>query len=241
MTADSREVVFSELRKQGIRPIKVVALDGSKANGEVHGMRNRSVFALVTISVIVAATLSFWQGKRGVIVPDTNEVACSPRHQIYGDPATMEMFEHGEFDKVLERPGDRMLAIFAQPGKLMCAKGANPLYLSDSSLRTLTDYAENTLSASDDIIIKETDPREFSELQMIVNGIRSEFRNYLKNGNGSVKSYWRRLNERTAREIQIYERTRVELENEKSLDVWERKNSELRRLGLLTIANSSEE
>ena len=33
--AESREAVFESLRAEGIRPIKVVAADGSKANGEV--------------------------------------------------------------------------------------------------------------------------------------------------------------------------------------------------------------
>ena len=35
MNASSREDVFAELRKRGIKAIKVVAADGSKANGEV--------------------------------------------------------------------------------------------------------------------------------------------------------------------------------------------------------------
>ena len=39
MNASSREEVFTKLRKQGIKAIKVVAADGSKANGEVRGVR----------------------------------------------------------------------------------------------------------------------------------------------------------------------------------------------------------
>ena len=38
MVAQSRDEVFAELRKRGIKAIKVVAADGSKANGEVHGV-----------------------------------------------------------------------------------------------------------------------------------------------------------------------------------------------------------
>ena len=41
MIASSREEVFERLRKQGIKAIKVVAADGSKANGEVRGVRKR--------------------------------------------------------------------------------------------------------------------------------------------------------------------------------------------------------
>ena len=47
MNASSREEVFMELRKRGIKAIKVVAADGSKANGEVRGIRKRSA-AIVT-------------------------------------------------------------------------------------------------------------------------------------------------------------------------------------------------
>ena len=50
----------------------------------------------------------------------------------------------------------------------------------------------------------------------------------------------RRLNERTTQEMHIYERTRRELENEKSEEVWEQKNEALRRIGLRTIANPNE-
>ena len=39
---------------------------------------------------------------------------------------------------------------------------------------------------------------------------------------------------------QIYERTRRELENEKSPEVWDEKNAALHRLGLRTIPNPNE-
>ena len=51
----------------------------------------------------------------------------------------------------------------------------------------------------------------------------------------------RRLNERTAQEMQIYERTRRELENETSPETWESKNEALRRIGLRTIPNPKEQ
>lgn len=78
------------------------------------------------------------------------------------------------------------------------------------------------------------------ELKQIVTGMREEMREYLANGNGTPRSFWRRLNERTLSEMRIYERTRRELENEKSPAVWEEKNEALRRLGLRTIAAPNE-
>ena len=102
MEAESREAVFVTLRARGIKAIKVVAADGSKANGEIRGARKRTIAA----------------------------AASSPRHQIYGDPAIMEGMERGDFAAHLPRAGDQMLAVFAQPGKLMCAKGVNPRLLN---------------------------------------------------------------------------------------------------------------
>ena len=43
MEAGSRDAVFAALRARGIKAIKVVAADGSKANGEVRGIQKRVV------------------------------------------------------------------------------------------------------------------------------------------------------------------------------------------------------
>ena len=57
MDALSRDEVFAALRARGIRPIKVVAADGSKANGEIRGVRKRVVTALVAASVLLTVVL----------------------------------------------------------------------------------------------------------------------------------------------------------------------------------------
>ena len=133
-----------------------------------------------------------------------------------------------------------MLAVFAQPGKLICAKGSNPRRIDEKSYAALEAYTKNELTAENDISIDKAESREITELKQIINGMREEMREYLANGNGTPRSYWRRLNERTAQEIQIYERTRRELEKETSEEVWEQKNDALRRLGLRTIPNPGE-
>ena len=241
MDASSREEVFTILRARGIRPIKVVAADGSKANGEKEEVRRKKeevwrgirLVLLVLFVPLVLVVLVFYQKTPGT---QANPPA-TPRHQIYGDPATMESFERGDFESVLPREGDRLLAIFAQPGRLMCRKGFNPRFLAPQSAAELGGYAERSLSADGDVAIGADDPREVKELKQIVNGMREEMREYLANGNGTPRSYWRRLNERTLQEMQIYERTRRELEKETSHAVWEEKNDALRRLGLRTIPN----
>ena len=57
MEAESREAVFAALREKGIKAIKVVAADGSKANGEVRGYRLRTVIAVAVIAAVLGFAL----------------------------------------------------------------------------------------------------------------------------------------------------------------------------------------
>ena len=240
LDAGSRDEVFEVLRGRSIRPIKVVAADGSKANGEVRGVRRRVVAALVALAALVAGVFAYFGGERTGAATAANSAASAPRHQIYGDPATVEGLERGDFAAHLPRVGDQMLAVFAQPGKLMCARGSNPRRIDEKSYAAFEAYSKNELAAENDIAIEQSDLREITELKQIVNGMREEMREYLANGNGTPRSFWRRLNERTTQEMQIYERTRRDLEKETSEEVWEQKNDALRRLGLRTIPNPGE-
>ena len=242
MEAGSREEVFERLRKDGIKAIKVIASDGSKANGETRSKGRPALVAAAVVTVLVATIAAYIGGSRlsrqelQPVAPDS----MSPRHQIYGDPAIMAEFERGDFSKAFSRTGDRLLAWFAQPGRLMCPAGADPRHVTESTYILLEKFASAELSPDADVSIDQGDSRELRELKMIVNGMRQEMREYLANGNGTPRSYWRRLNERTVREMQIYERTRREMEKETSEEVREQKNEELRRLGLRTIPSQSE-
>ena len=232
MDAESREAVFSALRAKGIKAIKVVAADGSKANGEIRGVRKRMVAGIAVAAAVVAGAVAFFLGERGAPgvgrVPTEN---TAPRHQIYGDPVILADFERGNFDAAFTNRAHQMLAWFAQPGKLMCPKGVDPR-------RMAGEFAAAFGKAScDGIEIGADDLREVQELKQIVNGTYGELADYLANGNGNLRSFWRRLLERTQQEMQIYERTRRELENEKNATIWEQKNDALRRLGLRTIPN----
>ena len=62
MEAESREAVFASLREKGIKAIKVVAADGSRANGEVRGYRLRTVVLVGVIAAVLAGTAAFFVG-----------------------------------------------------------------------------------------------------------------------------------------------------------------------------------
>ena len=243
MDAESREAVFAALRQQGIKAIKVTAADGSKANGEIRGVRKRIVAAIAVVAAVIVGTAAFFLGEsNNRTIEQSNNSLSAPRHQIYGDPVIVEAFEHGRFDAALTNKADRMLAWFAQPGKLMCPKGVDPRRMAAEFAATYCNMSPNWREVSDTSRqLLADDSREVRELKQIVNGMREELREYLANGNGTVRSFWRRLVERTQQEMQIYERTRRELEKETDEAVWERKNEALRRLGLRTIPNPKDE
>ena len=87
--------------------------------------------------------------------------------------------------------GDRLLGVFAQPGRYMCAKGVDPRWLNrmggtgdgkrttSSGTDVLETYAKNELAVEKDIEIADADSREVRELKQIVNGMREEMREYL--------------------------------------------------------------
>ena len=244
MDAESREAVFAALRAQGIKAIKVVAADGSKANGEVRGVRKRVVAAVAVGAAILAGIVAFIIGESSSqTIGRSNSSLSAPRHQIYGDPVIIERFERGDFVNVLTNRADQMLAWFAQPGRLMCPRGVDPRRMAGEFAEAV-DAAWLSAPVAETATVRmdePTDSREVRELKQIVNGMREELREYLANGNGTPRSYWRRLLERTQQEMQICERTRRELENEKRASVWEEKNEALRRLGLRPIPNPKDE
>ena len=101
MEAKCREDVFAALRARGIKAIKVVAGDGSKANGEPARTARPSYWSWVFPSAIFVSLLVLSAGVwRWRISPDDSalesRVSC-PRHQIYGDPAILARFERGDF------------------------------------------------------------------------------------------------------------------------------------------------
>ena len=120
MNASSREEVFATLRAQGVKAIKVVAADGSKANGEVRGVRKRVVAALVILAAVCVGVIAYIGGERtaaanggGVV---DHALTSGTRRQVIGDVAIIEKGIRTGWSEVFEREGDRFLASFAIPG-----------------------------------------------------------------------------------------------------------------------------
>ena len=222
MDAASREAVFESLRARGIKAIKVVAADGSKANGEVKQGSAR-IWKWVAVALLVLMSLVFYLYRSS----RSSHPSATPRHQIYGDPALMEELYESGFAGVFEDMTDRYIAYFAQPGIMpderLLAK-LRPFVLAGTANEHSSGGLDRSVESS----------REVGELRDIVLGMRQEMREFLADGT-SMAEYLNALSERQQEENDIYERVAAELDGEKDESVRERKNAALRTLGLKTV------
>ena len=226
MEAESREVVFEALRKENIRPIKVVAADGSKANGEIRGVRRR-VVGLVAILAAVGAVVVTTLYNRAKPPPAPQFEAEQTRRQVIGDTAVIDKGIATGWSDVFSEEGDRFLASFAIPG------------VKAGQRNTTVEELEAALGRRVDA--KADDGMEARQIKSMVEGMKSEARAYIAAG-GNIVEYGKRLTERQDAEIAIYERTKAEIDRARKtmaeddfLSLWEERNDQLRNLGIKLV------
>ncbi len=242
MEAASREAVFAELRAQGIRPIKVVAADGSKANGEVRGVRRRVVVAAALVVAAAVGGLAYWGGTRSVASEAdgarTRQGAPLPfltdqtRRQVIGDVAVIEKGIRTGWSDVFASEGDRFLASFAIPGVKAGVRSTTVDEIERALKETVPPAAQDSIEAK--------------QIKAMVEGMKDEARSYLKAG-GSVVEYGRRLVERQEAEIAVQKRVEEEVSRAQKtlseadfLGLYEKRNDELRNLGIRPITLDNE-
>lgn len=218
ISAPDRESVFNILKKQGIRPGRVIEVPGFL--NKILGKGKRWI-AIVSLSVLSVATMLFSIQARKERTLIAHEL---PRHQIYGDPAIMAEMESSGYSQVFTHPGERFLAHYAIPGI--------ETYIPKEYMVT-DNMLEDALSNR--IEFRKDDPREWRDLKAIVNGMKAEMQEYLSDKVGTIKSFRLRLNERQEEELQIYRRALNELKNNHDEKLRAERNKSLRAIGLRTI------
>lgn len=221
--AKTKEDVFSSLRAQGIRPIKVWPI-----YSRFHVRKSTLIICLLLVALCVSVyfLLGFSNVRR------SEDLLYSPRHQIYGDPARIEEIESDGYKSILPLQGDRFLAAYAIPGR----------EIPQEYIRLNADMKLAIKKALDNNLeISNKDSREAKELKLIINGMKRELREYLADGSGTIDSYVMRLNERQDEEIRIYERVKSELETVTDPKIREERNASLRAMGLRTVPRSRRE
>ena len=183
--ADTKEDVFADLRKKGIRPIKVWEI------APKHPALRRTIITLAVVAVLAAIAALAWNallGRGGADAPLLAKlVGLSPRDsrpqyedrsQIYGDPGILQTCELKEWSNVFEDEGERFLARFAQPGI--------PVRLAGNAWRKIVADA---LKAKPDLVpVSASDGTEIAKMKRMVNGMKRELAQYVQDG-GTVEEY----------------------------------------------------
>ena len=231
MDAPSREAVFESLRARSIRPIKVVAADGSKANGEQEEGRSKRGKAWRYAAFVVLASfislLSLVSLKS--LLPNGRppapafETAQTRRYPI-GDAAVVEKGILTGWSDVFPEEGERFFASFAVPGVKAGQRN--------------TTVEELSAALKREVATSPGDGMEARQIKAMVEGMKAEARAYVAAG-GNLVEYGRRLTERQDAEIAIYERTKADLEAARAsksegdlVAYWEALNDRLRNLGI---------
>ena len=238
MDAESREAVFVALRQQGIKAIKVVAADGSKANGEIRGSKRVVAFAvlsalcLVLSAVMVGRGLRPRRGEPGVFALPLDDTT---RRQIIGDTAIIEKGIRTGWADVFELEGERFLASFAIPG---VPAGQRSTTVEDIQKALDAPWRE----VSDTPRQLSSDSIEARQIRAMVEGMKDEARRFVKAG-GSIAQYGRLLVQRQEEEIAYYNRAKAEIEAAQKAkmpaaqlnDLWEKRNESLRQMGVKLV------
>ena len=235
MDAPSREAVFESLRARGIRPIKVVAADGSKANGEKEEGRRKkeegkawryaAAAAVVLASFISLLSLLSLKSllPSGSPPAPAFETAQTRRYPI-GDAAVVEKGILTGWSDVFPEEGERFFASFAVPG------------VKAGQRNTMVEELSAALKR--EVAASPGDGMEARQIKAMVEGMKVEARAYVAAG-GNLVEYGRRLVERQEAEIAIYERAKADLDAARStksegdlVAYWEALNDRLRNLGI---------
>lgn len=226
IAASSKEEVYRKLKAEGVHPFNVAVAPGLLNRVQQIGKRGLAIVILALVSVALAVAL----GRARSGVGASSPAQSTARHQLYGDPAVVEeMFATG-FANVFTHPGERFLAYYAQPGRII----AIPKQLTAELFAPNAGIGDRFASCLTNVIaLVEGEPPEHAEIKRMVNGLKSEMREYV--AECPVREYVRRLDERQREEEMIYNRAVNELGNVSDPKLYEERNRALRELGLRTI------
>ena len=239
MSAPSREFVFEDLRKRGIKAIKVVSKsdpDGVKAVKRKWHKIALTVSALTGVCVGASFwTLGRWSASfESYLRKDGSEgrgkklhrAEPMSRRQIMGNQELVATALTNEVKYLFANNAEIYLAAYAQPGKAV-----SPLIVSV----TANEFEEALRSP---IFTFPDESTECVELKRIVAGMKEELKMFLASG-GTIPDYINRLNQRQEMEIDYREKAEDDLYNaikemntEKAYEAWEQKNAWLTTMGI---------
>lgn len=240
IAAPSRPAVYTELKKQGIKPYKVELAPGF-ANW-VQSLGKRTA-AIAVLAAVVVGVCVLWRGTK-VEAEEYKDLAAAnedkaavyddkfenkTRRQVIGDTAIIEKGIRTGWSEVFPEEGERFLASFAIPG------------VPAGQRNTTEEEIQAALGRQ--VPPTESDSIEARQIKSMVEGMKDELREFMANG-GSIKEFGSCLVERQEAELGYYNRTKGELETMKTSGMdtkqlealWEKRNNELRQMGIKLVA-----
>lgn len=225
--ADTKEDAFADLRKKGIRPIKVWEVAPRRA---LPLRLSAAVPALLALALFAAFAAYVLTGR----TPRENRLQAEDRSQIYGDPGILQTCESREWSNVFEDEGERFLARFAQPGI--------PVRLAGNAWRKAVADALKAKPAP--VPVRDSDSAEIAKMKRMVNGMKNELAQYVADG-GTVEGYIAEVLQRQSVEEKIVINFKAEFEKlerdanaknrDETVSKWNAKNVLLRQMGLRTV------
>ena len=233
LSAASRDSVYAELKRQGIRPSKVVLAPGFLNRVSSFGKRGLAIAVLAVLCVVLVIAVG-----RGVLTaPQPSSVDAvldsTVRRQVIGDSAVIEEGIRTGWADVFELEGDRFLASFAIPG-------TEPAIRSTTEEK-LREALDNEPSKHPSLPNIQTS-LESRQIRAMVSGMKQELREFLADG-GTVVEYGKELVRRQEQELGYYNRAKAEIDNAKKsglaraqvIELWTKRNASLRRMGIKLV------
>ena len=188
LSAPGKDEAYAELRRQGIRPIRVTERIAPIVRSGLKGLRKRDMWLLLGVALILGVVVALWATstrapkalkKRAEksLVSSAIVGTAKPRHFV--DLSALDLAA------ALPNPTDRYLARYALPGEYLVVEGAE---LTIEGLNALVEF-------------DPADPAELVELKQILVGLKDEARKYVAMSNG-LERFAAFLDERQAMERQ---------------------------------------
>ena len=232
ISAPSRDAVFRELKLQGIRPYTVVLAPGFANWVQSLGKRTAAILVLGAGCLVLGAFYLRTSKDLTDLSSDYSSLSDKfenkTRRQVIGDTAIIEKGIRTGWSDVFTEEGERFLASFAIPGV-------------PAGQRNTTEE-EIKAALSRQVTVEEGDGIEARQIKSMVEGMKDELREFMRDG-GSIKEFGNCLVERQEAELGYYNRMKGELETlknagtpDKELEaLWEKRNNELRQMGIKLV------
>ena len=189
--AANRAEAYAALRRQGIKPYRLIGDDPSPWRKRLIWIVNIAAVLLILAAVVYI----FWNANSS-----SPAYRPSPRSQITGNAQVIAKGVADCWEDVFTNKLDRFLAAYAQPGWV-----AAPPLITEDEYASLADELTSPLERN------ANEGEEERQIKNIVLSMRQEMKEHLESG-GTVEDFLEFLEERQSSEVEFREKARETLE-----------------------------